>query len=93
MWCDFADTMVVVVSHNDVAAPIHCDSTGPPELRNGPFSILMPPHVSACQSGHFALLCDLADSMAPRVSHNDISVVIHCDSNGQVELRDVSFYI
>jgi hypothetical protein len=41
-----------------------------------------------------ALRRDFADSMVPRVSLDDISVVIHCDSSGQVYLmRKVPFSV
>jgi hypothetical protein len=52
MWRDLADTIVERVSHNDVAAPIHCDSTGKVELSNGPFFVSIALLVSARQSGH-----------------------------------------
>jgi hypothetical protein len=52
LWCDLADTMVVPVNHNDVAAPIHCDSVWIAKLSDSPFSVSIAPLASACQSGH-----------------------------------------
>jgi hypothetical protein len=46
---------------------------------------------SARQSGHMALWCDLADPRA--VSHNDVAVLIYCDSTGLVELRNGPFSV
>jgi hypothetical protein len=47
VWCDHADTMVVTVSHNDVAVPIRCESIGPVEQSNGPFSVSMDPYAAS----------------------------------------------
>jgi hypothetical protein len=55
LWCDFADAMVATVSHNDVAAPINCDSRGTVELSNGRFSVSMAHFSSARQSSHMPL--------------------------------------
>jgi hypothetical protein len=92
--CDHADAIVERVSHNDVAAPIHCDSTRKVnstrkvELTKDPFSVSMALLVGARQSGHMALWCDLADAMVTPnlVSHNDVAIPIHCDFSGTVEL-------
>jgi hypothetical protein len=81
LWCDLADTMVARVSHNHIAVAIHCESTETVELSNGPFSVSMTYYAgSACQSGHKALWCDLADTIVARVSHDDIAIPIRCDS-------------
>ena len=50
LWCDLTDTMVALVSHDDVAVPIHCDSMGMVELSNGSFSVSTALLASACQS-------------------------------------------
>jgi hypothetical protein len=60
--CGFADTVVASVSHNDVVVPIHCDTHGLIELSKSPFSVSIAVYASACQSGHMALWCDLADA-------------------------------
>jgi hypothetical protein len=88
LWCDIVNTMVAIVSHDGVAVPIHCDSVGLVELSNSPFSVSLTFYASACQSGHMALWCDLADTMVVSVSHNDIPVPIHCDSTGISELSN-----
>jgi hypothetical protein len=93
LWSDYADTVVGHVSHNDVAIPIHCDSTGKVELSNGPFSVSMALFASARQGGHKALWCDYADTVATRVSHNDVAVPIRCDSIGIAELSNGPFSI
>jgi hypothetical protein len=79
LWCDLVDTIVPRVSHNDVAVPIHCYSTGGVDLRNDPFSVTMTFLASARQSGHMTLWCDLMDAMLVTVSPDNISVPIHCD--------------
>jgi hypothetical protein len=38
-----------------------------------------------------ALWCDFADTMADRVSHDDVPVPIHCDSTGGLKLSDGPF--
>jgi hypothetical protein len=45
---DLADTMGKLVSHDDVPAPIHCDSSGTSEPRYNPFSDTMPIFTSTC---------------------------------------------
>jgi hypothetical protein len=53
LWCDFVDTIVVAVSHDDVPVPIQCDSIRIVELSNtGPFSVLMALLASARYCGH-----------------------------------------
>jgi hypothetical protein len=79
LWCDFADTMVACVSHDDVAVPVHCDSNGLVELSDGPLSVAMALRASARKSGHIALWCDFADTVVAHVSHDDVPVRIHCD--------------
>jgi hypothetical protein len=86
LWCDYADTVVVRVTHNDVAVPIHCDSAGFVELSNGPFSVLTAPFASARQNGHMALWCDFTNTLVARVSHNGIAIPIYCDPPGTVKL-------
>jgi hypothetical protein len=79
--CDLADTMVATVSHEDFPISIQCDSSGPVEPSNvGSFSVSMATLASARQSGHAALWCDIANTMALLVSHEDVPVPIHCDS-------------
>jgi hypothetical protein len=53
--------MVVTVSHDDVAVPIHCDSAGAGELSNDLLSVSMAVLASARQNGHIVLQCDLAE--------------------------------
>jgi hypothetical protein len=53
-----AESVPAVVSYNDVAVPIHCDSTGRVKVSHSPFSILTALGASARQSGHLALRCD-----------------------------------
>jgi hypothetical protein len=93
LWRDYADTMIFRVSHNDVAALIHCNSTGPVELRNAPFSVLIALLASACQSGHKPLWCDLADAMVDCVSYDDIPAPIHRDSGWTVKLSKFPFSV
>jgi hypothetical protein len=88
LWRDFADTLVGRVSHDDVAVPIHFDSTRLVELINGPLSVLMALLAIARHSGHVALWSDFADAMVARVSYDDVAVPIHCDSTGLVELSN-----
>jgi hypothetical protein len=93
LWCDLADTMIFCVSYDDVAFPVHCDSRGLVELSNGPSSVLMALFASARQSGHKALWCDFADTAVARVSHDDVAVSIHCDSEWIVELSNGPFSV
>eukprot|EP00959_Pyramimonas_sp_CCMP1952_P156713 3277606-Pyramimonas_sp.AAC.1 len=77
--------MIVIISHNDIAAPVHsCYITGVIELSGSALSILMTLHASAGQCGHQALRRDLADAMVVRISHDDIAVPVHCHSAGAV---------
>jgi hypothetical protein len=48
LWSDLADTIVASVTHDDVAVPIHCDSTRKEKLRNGPFSVSMARYAGWC---------------------------------------------
>jgi len=52
LWCDLADTMVALVSHDEIAVPIHYDSTGQVKLSNGPFYVFMALLAGACYCGH-----------------------------------------
>jgi hypothetical protein len=72
--------MVLRVSNNDVVVPVHCDSKGRVEHNHAPFSVSIALDASARQSGHFALWCDLADTVVETVSHDDIATLIYCDS-------------
>eukprot|EP00959_Pyramimonas_sp_CCMP1952_P318762 6669699-Pyramimonas_sp.AAC.1 len=51
----YADAMVPVISHNDVALPVHCHTAGLIELSGGSFSVAMAIQPSARQRGHHAL--------------------------------------
>ena len=91
--CDFADTTVERISHDDVTVSIHSNSTRIVEPRNGPFSVSMPLHASPRQSEHVSLWCDLADTMVVPVSHNDVTAPIHCDSAWIAKLSDSPFSV
>jgi hypothetical protein len=66
LWCDFADTLVPRVSHNDVVIPIYCDPHGLVELSNGPLSALMAVLTSSRQgSGQRTLAATTARFVAP----------------------------
>jgi hypothetical protein len=93
LWCDHVDTMVARVSHKDVAVTIRCDPPGTVELSNGFFSVLMAPFTSTRQSGHMALWCDVEDMIVASVTHDDVAVPIHCDSNGNIELKNSPFSV
>jgi hypothetical protein len=93
MWCDLADTVVGRVRHDDVAVPIHYNFTGRVKLSNCPFTVSVAHLASACQSGHLALSCDLADTMVATITHDDVAVPIHCDSNGILELSNRPFSV
>jgi hypothetical protein len=88
LWRDFADTLVARVTHDDITFPIHCDSEWREELSNGTSSVSMALFASARQSGHLALWCDFADTVVARVSHDDVPVPIHCDSEWREELSN-----
>jgi hypothetical protein len=90
---DKADTMVVLVSYNDVILSVHCDSKGPVELSNGSFSVSMAPDASARQSGHLAMRGDLMDTTVQTVSHEDVAVSVYCDSTGILELSNGPFSV
>eukprot|EP00959_Pyramimonas_sp_CCMP1952_P168896 3528392-Pyramimonas_sp.AAC.1 len=52
---DRADTMVVLVGHNDIAVAVHCHLVGEVELSGIALSVSMARHASARQCGHHAL--------------------------------------
>jgi hypothetical protein len=68
--------MVATVSHNDIAASIHCDSPGQVELSIGLFSVSIALFTSACQSVHLTLWYDHTDTMVCKVSHDNIAALI-----------------
>jgi hypothetical protein len=86
--------MVVSVSHDDVAVPVHCNPHGMVELRNGTISVSMAFAPIAYQSGHTTLWCDLANTMVLAVSHDEVTVLTSlstANSQGSLNKASVPF--
>eukprot|EP00976_Prorocentrum_cordatum_P095576 1190234-Prorocentrum_minimum.AAC.1 len=75
--------MVALISHKNVALPVHCHSAGVAELSGGALFVSIALLAGARQCGHQALRRDLLNTMVVIISHNDIAVSFHRHSEGR----------
>eukprot|EP00976_Prorocentrum_cordatum_P076343 1182267-Prorocentrum_minimum.AAC.2 len=77
--------MVACVGHNNIAVPVHRQSTGAVEAGDSALSVSMALLASARYCGYHALRTDLADAMVVHIAHYDVALPVHRHSIGPLE--------
>eukprot|EP00959_Pyramimonas_sp_CCMP1952_P282939 5914296-Pyramimonas_sp.AAC.1 len=85
--------MATIISHNDIAFPVHCHSTRRAEPCSAAVSVAMAHRAVARQCGHHTLRRDLSNTMAVPVGHDDIAAPVHCHSIRAAENKGVAHSI
>ena len=80
-----ADTVVVRVSHYDVAVAVHGHTGGAVELGGGTLAVSIAPLARARQCVNYTLRRDSADAMVAVVGHDDITATVYRHSPWKVE--------
>ncbi len=85
---DFADVVVIRVSHKDVAPAVHHHGRREIELRRSAIAIIGAGHPAASgDGGDIAARSNFADKVVARIGHDNAAVGRHGNARGEIEPR------